>query len=65
VLIGKYEGEVAQNPDEIAECRWTPLSSLKEDIDKNPDKYTPWFRMEIEELLGFYRKYIDKLINKI
>jgi isopentenyl-diphosphate delta-isomerase len=46
VYVGKIEGEVAVNPTEIAEWRFVSPDVLDKDMDENPDRYTPWFKME-------------------
>ncbi|MEN9406843.1 MAG: hypothetical protein RLZZ455_59 [Candidatus Parcubacteria bacterium] len=42
VLVGKYNGEVAANPDVIYEYKWMPKQEFITDVKKNPEKYTPW-----------------------
>lgn len=50
VLIGKCNNEIAANPDEIANHKWIKIEDLQRDIERNPNKYTPWFKLEINEL---------------
>ena len=45
VMVGTYEGEPNINEEEVAAWKWMPLDSVKEDIDKNPDQYTAWFKI--------------------
>ncbi len=51
VLIGRYDGSVKPNADEIAEWKFVDINELRNDMEKNPDKYTPWFKMEFERIL--------------
>ena len=48
VLVGKYNGEIFADPKEVADYRWINFEELKKDVSENPEKYTPWFKMELE-----------------
>ncbi len=50
VLIGKYEGEIKENKDEVEEWKWISLDELGIDVKNNPDKYTSWFKIALERL---------------
>ena len=45
VLIGKYNDEPIINCDEVEAWKWMSLESVKEDIEKQPDLYTAWFKI--------------------
>lgn len=45
VFVGRYEGRINPNPDEIAGYEWIGIGDLKKDLTKNPEKYTPWFKI--------------------
>ena len=45
VLLGMYAGEPAPNPEEAKDWKWVTMEFLKDDISKNPDAYTGWFRI--------------------
>lgn len=51
VLVGKFNGKLKSNLNEVADYKWVNLDWLKEDVQKHPDIYTPWFKLEIKELL--------------
>jgi isopentenyl-diphosphate delta-isomerase len=53
VLIGKSNATIIPNPEEISDYKWINLEELKKNINKNPEIYTPWFKMEIKELFSF------------
>ena len=55
VLVGKYNGKISVNPREVAEFKWVNFEQLKKDVAENKDKYTPWFKMELEKF--FIKKY--------
>ncbi len=45
VFVGFYDGEVKPNPEEVDDFKWVKIEDLKKGIKENPDKYTPWFRI--------------------
>lgn len=44
VYFGHWEGSPKFNPKEVAEYKWVSLDFLINDIEKNADKYTYWFK---------------------
>ena len=50
VFIGNYKGEIKPNPEEVADYKWVGIGKLVFDVKKNPDKYTPWFKIILEKL---------------
>jgi isopentenyl-diphosphate delta-isomerase len=56
VLVGAHAGEPAPDPAEVEDWRWLSLEKLREEIRRNPQDYTPWFRLALtkgEELNAF------------
>ena len=51
VFIGKYDGEVNANPEEADDYKWIDPKELLEDIEKNPDAYSYWFKKCIHRVL--------------
>ena len=50
VLLGKYDDQkIKLDKKEVADCKWISFDWLKKDINKNPDIYTPWLKMELKE----------------
>lgn len=49
VFIGKYNEEPFPNKDEVMNYKWISLDELKEDVKKNPNKYTPWIKLILEK----------------
>lgn len=49
VIVGKYDGEVECNPEEVSECKWMEIDDLKVEIEKNPDQYAPWLKLIIND----------------
>jgi isopentenyl-diphosphate delta-isomerase len=57
VFLGFYNDSPKPNPDEVGEWKWISIPELEQDIEKNPDKYTPWFKKCLP-------KVIEHLNNK-
>ena len=51
VLVGVYNEAPHPNPDEIDDYRWISFDDLLRDVQSSPEKYTPWFRILLEELV--------------
>ncbi len=51
VFVGKWDGTPKRNIYEVADYKWIPTDVLKEDIKKNPEIYTAWFKTAWELLL--------------
>lgn len=58
VLAGVYNGVVVQNPEEVENWEWIPYKDLLEDVEKYPEKYTPWFKMEIERFGDLFNTFL-------
>ncbi|KYK38194.1 MAG: isopentenyl-diphosphate Delta-isomerase [Theionarchaea archaeon] len=48
VFIGRYNGEVNPNPDEVEEYKWVPVASLNKDMKVHTENYTEWFKIAFE-----------------
>ena len=49
ILLGVYNGIPKINPDEVDEWKWISIDELCIDIEKNPEKYTAWFKIIINK----------------
>jgi len=58
VYIGKTNNHPLINDTEIADWKWISQEELNADVKNNPDKYSPWFKMEWKEI---QEKYWDKV----
>jgi isopentenyl-diphosphate delta-isomerase len=45
VFIGKYEGDIVANKEEVEEFKWISIDSLEEDMKRRPESYTFWFHI--------------------
>lgn len=52
VLTGTYDGAVVPDPDEAAEYSWVDFNELKKDVAAHPEKYTPWFKLELAQFFA-------------
>ncbi|CAN5626804.1 isopentenyl-diphosphate Delta-isomerase [soil metagenome] len=43
VYLGRYNADPVPDQAEVGDWKWINLGDLKEDIQKNPEKYTFWF----------------------
>lgn len=50
VLAARSDLEPKPNHDEIIDYRWVERDELLKEVEENPKIYTPWFKMEAEEL---------------
>lgn len=45
VFFGEFNGKPKPSKKEVADWKWIKLSDLEVDLKKNPQKYTPWFKI--------------------
>lgn len=44
VFIGKYDGEIIVNKDEVDDFKWVDIKEVKKDMVEKPELYTYWFK---------------------
>ena len=49
VLVGAFDGSPAPDPDEVAAWRWTAFERLREEVAQEPDAFTAWLRVLLED----------------
>lgn len=49
VFTGTFEGEFYLNKEEVEEVRYISLENLTKEISENPDNFTEWFKIILEE----------------
>lgn len=55
VLISKCKDiKINIDPKEVDDFKFVNIEELKKDIQENPDKYTPWFKLEIGRVLEHF-----------
>lgn len=50
VLAGRFEGEPAANPEEVAAWKYLSPDELDREIATHPERYSPWLKMEWRHL---------------
>ncbi|WP_055669262.1 isopentenyl-diphosphate Delta-isomerase [Desnuesiella massiliensis] len=50
VFIGRYDGTIVPNKEEVEDFKWAHLNEIKEDIKNNPEGYTYWFKLIINKV---------------
>ncbi len=50
VVLGRFNGEPNLNPDEVAAYKYMNWEELKQDVASNPDMYTEWFKIALDEV---------------
>lgn len=50
VFTGIYNEQFQFNKDEIEAIEWISVEDLEKDINSNPDKYSFWFKIILDEL---------------
>lgn len=62
VYIGaQTAGAVQVHPDEIADWRWVPTDEVSRELERDPARYTPWFKLEWKVLMDQWLDRIESL----
>lgn len=51
VFIGKFDGDITPNKDEIEDFKWITVEELKKDVILNSNAYTVWFKKCIDNVI--------------
>ncbi len=51
IFVWNYEWIIKSNIDEVMDYKWMKMDELEKDLEKNPWKYTPWFKIIFEKSL--------------
>jgi isopentenyl-diphosphate delta-isomerase len=50
VFVGKYEGEIRSNPEEVKAYVFKPIDEIKLQMKHNPEMYTAWFHIAFPKI---------------
>ncbi len=50
IVFGTYDGEPRPNPKEVMDWRWIGIKKLKREISSEPENFTPWLRLMINDV---------------
>ena len=53
VFQSDYVGELAPDPAEIAAWRWIAPDELTREIERHPERFSPWMKLEWAEILRY------------
>ncbi len=45
ILTGRFNNQPNINPAEVSDWKWMAIEDVKSDIERNPSKYTAWFKI--------------------
>lgn len=60
VFLGRATNEIRPNQSEIAAIRFVSPRDLDTELRESPQRFTPWFIKEWEELNGTYREQLGR-----
>jgi isopentenyl-diphosphate delta-isomerase len=60
VFLGRTSADVQPNASEIAGIRYVTPRGLAAELEQQPDRFTPWFKQEWEEL---NKRYAEQLAD--
>jgi isopentenyl-diphosphate delta-isomerase len=61
VYYGRYDGPVDVNVSEIAAWRWVGIDALEAELKAEPERFTPWFKMEWAHIR---RNFLDAMLKR-
>jgi isopentenyl-diphosphate delta-isomerase len=50
VFAARFDGEPRPNPAEVQAWRWVRMDDIRRDLDEEPERYTAWFPLLVDEL---------------
>ena len=56
VFYGVYDNDPKLNKDEAEDFKWVDMETLNNDIIKNEDNYTVWFKIAFEYFYNYLKK---------
>lgn len=51
ILVGNYSASPKPNPEEVMDWKWMRPEAVQQDMRKNPQNYTEWFKIIFEKYL--------------
>ncbi len=63
VYIGRCDDEPKINVNEASEWRHIAPENLEAELKSAPETYTPWFKMEWDEIRNQYQSCLDELLR--
>jgi isopentenyl-diphosphate delta-isomerase len=60
VLIGFSDEIGTPNPDEVMDTKWVTLTDLELEVKENPENFTAWFRIIMNESLPALKRALEQ-----
>lgn len=51
VFVAEFNDSFTPNPEEVMAYKYANIDKIIEDVERNPDAYTPWFRIALPKFL--------------
>ncbi|MEZ4599372.1 MAG: isopentenyl-diphosphate Delta-isomerase [Syntrophotaleaceae bacterium] len=68
VFFGIYDGPVFPEKLEVEQTKYVHFDCLADEIEKSPDSFTPWFKMEwdliLRQHMGQIKKFLGSFSNE-
>jgi len=61
VYIGKSNDKIVANGNEVAKWKFINLNQLEIEITEDPEKFTPWLKIELEKIRSVFMYEIENL----
>ena len=56
VFVGKYEGEININPQEVNDYSFKSVKAIKQELKEKPETYTAWFPIAFPKIESWWRE---------
>lgn len=61
VLICRSDDQLEPNLEEVSATRWIEMPALALEAKAHPDQFTPWFKLELQQLTTTYLQQIHRM----
>jgi isopentenyl-diphosphate Delta-isomerase len=63
VYLGRTDDAIVPNRNEIAETRSMSAAELQQELESDPARYTPWFKLEWQRLNEEHSRVLEKYLK--
>ena len=63
VFIGKSDTKPNVDPSEIDDWKYMEIEELTKSIEKTPDQFTPWLKMEWSKIIGTHYDQVQRMLK--
>lgn len=64
VFLGKTSEKPTVNSREVANWKWMSPDEVDHEMKQNPDKYSPWFKMEWQRIRTDYQEDLERVLSR-